>query len=98
MTRATLAEDSRPSLPPGVRLRFDKVRDKWVLLAPERVLFPCPTSVAILERCDGEQRLGAIVDALAAEFEAPRGQIQADVVALLGDLADKGFLVEGAGR
>jgi hypothetical protein len=33
-----------------VRLRFDKVRDKWVLLAPERVLFPCATSVDILGR------------------------------------------------
>ena len=82
----------RPVLQPWVRLRHDKVRDTWVLLAPERVLFPCPTSREILARCDGERTLGSIVDELAAEFEAPRAAIAADVDAMLGDLADKGFL------
>jgi pyrroloquinoline quinone biosynthesis protein D len=82
----------RPVLQPWVRLRHDKVRDAWVLLAPERVLFPCPTSLTILERCDGERTLEAIIDGLTAEYEAPREAIAADVEAMLGDLADKGFL------
>ncbi len=34
---AMIADDARPRLPRGVRLREDKVRDRWVLLAPERV-------------------------------------------------------------
>jgi pyrroloquinoline quinone biosynthesis protein D len=88
----TLHPACRPVLQPWVRLRHDKVRDAWVLLAPERVLFPCPTSLAILERCDGQRTLTAIVDGLAAEFEAPREAIAADVDAMLGDLADKGCL------
>jgi pyrroloquinoline quinone biosynthesis protein D len=82
----------RPVLQPWVRLRHDKVRDAWVLLAPERVLFPCPTSCEILARCDGERTLASIVDELAGEFEAPRAAIAADVDAMLGDLAEKGFL------
>lgn len=82
----------RPMLQPWVRLRHDKVRDAWVLLAPERVLFPCPTSREILARCDGQRTLAAIVDELAAAYEAPRAAIAADVDTMLGDLADKGFL------
>jgi pyrroloquinoline quinone biosynthesis protein D len=50
MSGAGLREDLPAVLPPWVRMRFDKVRDRWVLLAPERVLFPCATSVEILER------------------------------------------------
>jgi pyrroloquinoline quinone biosynthesis protein D len=87
-----MAERARPVLPRGVRLRFDRVRDRWVLLAPERVLFPCPISRAILERCDGSTSVGAILDALAAEYDAPRDEIARDVTALLADLAGKGFL------
>ena len=28
----------RPRLAPGVRLHFDKSRDAWVLLCPERII------------------------------------------------------------
>lgn len=93
MTLTALAEADAVALPAWVRLRFDPVRDRWVLLAPERVLFPCATSVAILERLrGGERRLGEVVDALAAEFEAPRATISGDVRRMLQDLADQGFL------
>ena len=63
-----------------------------MLLAPERVLFPCPTSVEILNRLGPGRRLGEVVDELAAEFEAPREVIGRDVRAMLQDLADQGFL------
>jgi len=29
---------AKPRLAPGVRLHFDKTRDAWVLLVPERVI------------------------------------------------------------
>ncbi len=92
MSDATLREDLPATLPPWVRMRFDKVRDRWVLLAPERVLFPCATSVEILERLPSTPTLGALIDALAAEYEAPREAIATDVQAMLGDLAAQGFL------
>ena len=92
MSLAMLAEADRVALPPWVRLHFDRVRDRWVLLAPERVLFPCATSVTIIERLDGTPALGEVVDGLAAEFEAPRETISADVRRMLQDLADQGFL------
>jgi pyrroloquinoline quinone biosynthesis protein D len=99
MSLEALAETDRVALPAWVRLRFDPVRDRWVLLAPERVLFPCATSVEILDRLPAAPTLGALIDALAAEYEAPREAIAADVQAMLGDLAAQGFLGQpGAGE
>lgn len=89
-----LAEESRPALPRHVRLHFDKVRGLWVLLAPERVLVPDETAIEILHQCDGIANIGAIVDALAAKYAAERALISGDVIALLQDLADKGFLID----
>lgn len=72
----------------GVRLRFDPVRGRHVLLAPERVLFPCPTTVEILGRIPpGGIRIDRLVDALAAEYDAPREVIAQDVRDLLSGLA-----------
>ncbi len=90
MTR--LAETDRVALPAWVRLHFDRVRDRWVLLAPERVMFPCATSVTILERVGGGRDVAGLVDDLAAEFEAPRGTISADVRGMLQGLVDQGFV------
>ena len=78
-----------------MRLRFDKVRDRWVLLAPERVLFPCATSVEIIERLPEAATLGELVDGLAAEFEAPREAIAADVRRMLRRPRRQGFLAVG---
>jgi pyrroloquinoline quinone biosynthesis protein D len=90
--RAEVAPQSVPALPRGVRLRFDQARDAWVLLAPERVLMPDPIAIEILKRCDGKANVAAIVDDLAATYAAERSQIEADVIAMLQDLADKGLL------
>ena len=87
-----LDEARAVSLPPWVRLRFDKVRDRWVLLAPERVLFPCPTSVDILTRLPDSSTLGSLIDAMAAEYETPRETVATDVKAMLADLAAQGFV------
>ena len=89
---SALSPESVPALPRGVRLRFDKVRNVWTLLAPERVLMPDDIAVEILKRCDGEASVAAIVDDLARAFAAPREEIAADVEELLQDLADKGLV------
>lgn len=98
MSLEALAEGDRVALPRWVRLHFDKVRDRWVLLAPERVLFPCATSVSIIERLGVGRELGELVDGLAEEFEAPRETISGDVRRMLQDLADQSFLAVEAGH
>jgi pyrroloquinoline quinone biosynthesis protein D len=96
MSLDALDEADHVALPAWVRLHFDRVRDRWVLLAPERVLFPCATSVTIIERMGQGRGLADLVTALAEEFEAPRATISEDVRRMLQGLADQGFLaVEG---
>jgi pyrroloquinoline quinone biosynthesis protein D len=90
--RALIGEASVPKLPRGVKLRHDKARDAWVLLAPERVFMPDPIAVEILKRCDGKAALSDIIDDLAKAYAAPRDQIAKDVAAMLQDLADKGMV------
>lgn len=87
-----ISADSVPRLPAGVKLRFDKRRDNWVVLAPERVFVPDPIALEVIKRCDGSASVTAIVDDLAKAFDAERAVIEKDVNSLLQDLADKGVM------
>ena len=89
---AAIPPDAKPRLRRGVRLVHNEAQGGWVLLAPERVFKTDPIAVEILKRCTGEATLAAIVDDLAATFNAPRERIFADVSALLRGLADKRLL------
>ena len=86
---AVIADDVKPRLPRGVRLKHDDTRGEWLLLAPERVVKTDAIAVEILKRCDGVATLGEIVDGLAEQFKAERGRVAADVRGLLGELAAK---------
>ncbi len=89
-----VSEDSRPVLPRHTKLRYDETRQVWVILAPERVLAPDEIAVEVLKLCDGVRSVAVMIDELAAKYAAPRDTIASDVVAMLQDLADKGFLTE----
>ncbi len=90
--RAIVAEGSLPRLPRHVKMRFDPRRNRWIVLAPERVLLPDEIAVEILKRCDGATSVDAIVEALAKVYEASAEEIGADVAEMLQDLADQGFV------
>ncbi|MGH6947926.1 MAG: pyrroloquinoline quinone biosynthesis peptide chaperone PqqD [Kiloniellales bacterium] len=81
-------------VPNGVRLHFDKHRDQWVLLAPERLFVLDAIAYEIVKRCDGSATLAAIVDDLATAYGAPREAVLRDVNNLLQDLANKRILVQ----
>lgn len=89
-----MEEASQPALPRYARLHFDKARDRWVLLVPERVMVPDETAVEILQQCDGRRTLGEIIDGLAEKYVADRAEIARDVIEMLQDLADKGFVTD----
>jgi len=91
MTHVTPA--SVPKLAPQIRLRFDEARQRWTLLAPERVLVPDEIAVEILRLCDGEATVEVIARTLAARFEAPPAEVRNDVIEMLQGLVDKGMLV-----
>ena len=86
---AEIDEGSVPVLPRRVKLSEDRARGRWVLNAPERVVAPDDTALEVLRLCDGTRDVGAICDALAARYDAPRETIAADVIELLRDLVDK---------
>lgn len=92
MSIAPLTDDTELVRPAWSRLHHCPVRNRWLLLVPERVLFPCPTSVEILTRIGEARTLGSLVESLAGEYSAPAEVIRADVVALLGDLVEKGYV------
>jgi pyrroloquinoline quinone biosynthesis protein D len=90
--RLIVSQETRPFLPVYLKLRHDAGRGRWILLAPERVLTPDQTAVAVVKLCDGKRTVEEIVEALAKEYSAPADVIKADVLDLLQGLADKGYL------
>lgn len=94
----SVSEASRPKLPRHARLKFDETRQVWVILAPERVLAPDEIAVEVLQLCDGVRNVAEMVDHLSAKYAAPREAISTDVIAMLQDLAEKGFLIEARER
>ena len=88
----SISSSSVPRLPPGVKLQFNKQRDKWIIQAPERVFEPDRIALEILKRCDGAASVSSIVEQLAEAFKADRAVIEKDVLAMLQGLADKGVL------
>ena len=90
--RLIVAQQPRPYLPSYLKLRHDAGRGRWVLLAPERILTPDETAVAVLKLCDGKRTVEEIAKALAAEYAAPVEVIKADIQELLQGLADKGYV------
>jgi pyrroloquinoline quinone biosynthesis protein D len=91
-SRLIIERETRPHLPAYLKLRHDTGRDRWILLAPERVLTPDDTAVAVLKLCNGKRTVEEIVETLAKEYAAPADVIRADVLDLLQGLADKGYI------
>jgi hypothetical protein len=89
---APIPDDAVLVRPRWARLKHCPVRKQWLLLVPERVLFPCPTTVELLQRLARPTRFGAMVADLAREYDAPTTTIRADVAELLSGLMDKGYV------
>ena len=82
---------AKPHFPRGVRLRWDNVRNRHVLLYPEGALALNETAVAVLELCDGTRTIDEISAELKARYET---DVSADVLNLLRSIAERGFLVD----
>jgi len=89
----TISETMVPRLAPGVRLQQDPVRGGWVLQAPEKVLVADEVATEVVQLMDGMRSVGGMIDELAVRFIAPRDEIAADVLALLGELSDHGVVL-----
>jgi pyrroloquinoline quinone biosynthesis protein D len=65
----TASSADRPLLAPHVRLTFDAVRERHVLLTPETVAVLNGTGVAILRLCDGTRTVAEIVAELRDRYD-----------------------------
>jgi pyrroloquinoline quinone biosynthesis protein D len=90
--RLLIGAASVPALPRHIKLRHDTARNRWMILAPERVLMPDAIALEVLQLCDGQRSVAAIAEALAAQYAASQERILGDVTSLLQDLADKGVI------
>lgn len=90
--RQIISPEARPFLPRHIMLRNDPVRGRWVLLAPERVLVPEDTTVALLQRANGTSSVAEIAADLAATYTAPVEVILSDALELFQDMLDRGYL------
>ena len=94
MERLQVSATSVLRLAPHIVFRFDDTRQRWIMMAPERLMLPDEQAVEILQLVDGKTGVGAIIDALATRYtQAPRELIATD---MLQDLADKGCLADAA--
>jgi pyrroloquinoline quinone biosynthesis protein D len=89
-TPVVIEAKSKPSLRPHARLRHDATRDRWIILAPERIFEPDAIAVAVLRLCDGSRSVEDIAVELGRSYDADQAQILADILPMLQELADKG--------
>ena len=86
---AEISDQAIVRLPSGVRLKKDEVRDRFVLLAPERALVMDAVGVAILGEIDGAKTVQQMIASLASTYAADPQIIGKDVKAFLLDLAGR---------
>ncbi len=77
----------------GVRLRHDRERDSWTLMAPERVILLDEIAhQVIVEIVESDGLLAGVIDRLSQIFDAPREEICHDVIEMLQPFVDKQLL------
>ena len=89
-----ITDDVLPKFPKHVKFKYNKPRDEWVILAPERLVKLDMVAVEILKLVDGKKSVKNISIELSQKFNAPEDVILKDVTEMLQNLSDKGFIEE----
>ncbi|MFC5141371.1 pyrroloquinoline quinone biosynthesis peptide chaperone PqqD [Actinomycetospora rhizophila] len=87
---STVPRTGRPALARFVKTRYDKARERQVLLGPETVVALNPTGADILALCDGQRTVGDIVDELGRRYDRV---VDDEVIAFLSRLASRRWVV-----
>ena len=64
MARLMVSEPVVLRLAPHIVFRFDDTRQRWIMMAPERLMLPDEQAVEILKLVDGKASVGVIVNEL----------------------------------
>ncbi len=84
-----IATGARPRMRRGVLLRYDRVRERHVLMYPEGVLVLNDTAADIVAHCDGGATVAEITATLRLRYRDVR---DSDVAAVLDRLAGRGMI------
>jgi len=87
-----ISATTRPQLAAKARLRFDRQSSRYMLLYPEKGLELSPTAADIVKLCTGEHTVAAIVTQLAEKYDTAAPDVEREVLAFLGALADRGLV------
>ncbi|HLX60834.1 MAG TPA: pyrroloquinoline quinone biosynthesis peptide chaperone PqqD [Planctomycetota bacterium] len=82
----------RPRLSARARLQDDKISGQPVLIFPEGLVKLNPTAAEIVKLCNGARTVNQIADELAAQYNAPRERIAANVWEYLAKLREKNLV------
>jgi pyrroloquinoline quinone biosynthesis protein D len=83
---------THPALLHGVRLHWDQVRERHVLLYPEGAIALNPTAVTVLELCDGKRTIDDIAAEISKTYNGD--DIRTDVENLINAIAARGLIVD----
>ena len=86
-----LTSSSQPRIGPGFRLQWEAAQDCHVLLYPEGMVKLNGSAGHIIQRCDGERSVAAIVADLEQAFSAQG--LEGDVLAFVRMAGEKRWLV-----
>ena len=79
MTPKVLPLDSILAFEPGIRLKHDTVRDRYVIQGPEVLIELNESGIAIMKEIDGISDLNAVIDRLAETFSVDPAIVTTDV-------------------
>ncbi len=80
-----------PILNTDCRLYFDGQHNRWVLKAPQQIIFPNQLTLVVLQACDGSGSGKQIAHSLAS-FPAEDSITEADVLDVLEEFERRGFI------
>ena len=80
MTVDLVSASVTPRFDDGVRLKHDKVRERYVVLGPEILIELNQTGTAIMSEVDGQSTITDIISRLAARFEVNPNDITQDIL------------------
>ncbi|MES2152553.1 MAG: pyrroloquinoline quinone biosynthesis peptide chaperone PqqD [Pseudomonadota bacterium] len=81
-----------PRLAPHYVFRWEESQAAWLLLYPEGLVKLNGSASEILQRCDGQRNVEAIVADLQLAFPAAPGEVEHGTLAFLDVACDKGWL------
>jgi coenzyme PQQ biosynthesis protein PqqD len=88
-----IGPDSRPRR--RDRVLVQRADDQWTLLDVESGQYYALDEVSgrVWDLCDGSHSVSAMVAALCQEYDAPAEDVQEDVLAFLGEMAEEKLVV-----